>query len=98
MGFSVTFRLNNPHTAGAAFTFDYDAHNDGPDDPSGHIDHVEVWGTSSKPVDENFSALDTKTGETYSTTVDVPALSAGRYDVSVTIPGSPGAGSTIEVV
>ena len=98
MAFTVTLQLSNPHMAGSAFTFDYDAHNDGPDEPNGHIDHVQVWGTSTKPVDEQISALGTRTGETYSTTVDVPPLSAGLYDVSVEIPGSLGAGSTIEVV
>jgi len=97
MGFTVTFRLNNPYPAGSPITFEYDAHNDGPDEPVGHLDQVQVWGISSKPLDVMISAFATVTGETYTTPVEVDPLPAGHYDVSVTIPSSAGAGTTIIV-
>ncbi len=97
MGFTITFRIPNPVAAGRPFSFDYDARNDGPDDP-GHIDHIQAWGSDgSQPLDVRISALATVTGQTYTTTVDMPALTPGIYDVSVSIPGSLGAGSNIHV-
>jgi hypothetical protein len=93
-----TIYLGNPQTAGQAFRIQYSATNAGADDP-GHVDHVDVWDIhNTKLVDQDVQAPATQGGGEYGCFVDIPALGAGEYDVSITIAsGTASAGGTIVV-
>jgi hypothetical protein len=100
MGFTFDeshFNLGNPHSAGQPIRVNYEVDNTGPDD-SGHSDYVQVWGSDgTKHLDRYESAPASITGGRYGVFVDVPALQAGYYDISVTLPDGTAAGSTIIV-
>lgn len=91
--------LGNPQIAGQAFRIEYSATNTGPDDTSGHVDHVEVWDIhSTKIVDQDVQAPATAAGGGYGCFVDVPALATGEYDIAIAIAhGAASAGATIVV-
>jgi hypothetical protein len=98
----MAFRLqkinvDNPRPAGQDFVVVYEVLNDGPDEPA-HDDHIRVWGSDgSQPVDVNSTVDSIDAGFTYMAPIEVPALAAGYYDVSVTFPDGSGAGDTIIV-
>jgi hypothetical protein len=100
MGFyldSSYIQLYNPYTAGQDFRVTYEVDNGGPDDP-GHYDYVQLWDSSgTKWIDRNEQAPASTAGGRYGVVVDVPALQAGYYDISITLPDGTSAGSTIIV-
>lgn len=100
MGFEILqsdIHLNNPHAAGSPFKIDYLVSNLGPDDP-GHVDHIQVWGSDgTQHVNERRDIQPTQTGGRYGVIVDIPALPAGIYDISITLPDGSAAGSSIVV-
>jgi hypothetical protein len=67
--------------------------NEGPDEPP-HEDHLRVWGSDgSRPVDTRSRMDEVDAGTAYVSRIEVPALAAGKYDVSVTFPDGAGAGT-----
>jgi hypothetical protein len=89
--------VDNPRPANEAFTVVYEVKNDGPTEPA-HEDHLRVWGSDgSQPVDLHHSIGEVDAGFVYMSRIEVPALPAGYYDVSVTFPDGSGAGDTIIV-
>jgi hypothetical protein len=100
MGFSFgqdDIKISNPEPANQPFSFNYEATNNGPDDP-GHYDHVQIWGSDGTViVDEYISAPATSAGGLYGAIVHVPALEPGYYDVAITLEDGTAAGTTIIV-
>jgi hypothetical protein len=89
--------VQNPRPAGQAFVVSYEVLNEGPDEPP-HEDHLRVWGSDgSRPVDTRSRMDEVDAGTAYVSRIEVPALAAGKYDVSVTFPDGSGAGDTIVV-
>ncbi len=88
---------NNPYPANAGGRVSYRVSNLGPDEPSGHQDHIQMWGTSGKPVDEMRTVPATVAGGAYGVLIDLPSLNAGYYDLSVTLPDGTATGTTVIV-
>jgi len=100
MGYEILqsdINLHNPRPAGTPFKIDYRVTNTGPDD-SGHVDHIQVWGSDgTQHVNERRNIQPTQAGQRYGVIVDIPALSPGIYDISITLPDGNAAGSSITV-
>ncbi len=89
--------VQNPRPAGEPFVVGYEVQNDGGDEPA-HDDHIKIWGSDgSQPVDTVSTIGPIDAGFIYLAPIEVPALTPGYYDVSVTFPDGTGAGDTIIV-
>lgn len=96
--FSQTdIQVHNPYPANEAFRLVYEVEVTDTDDP-GHYDYVQMWGSDgTKWLDQNESAPETPAGGRYGVFIDIPALPAGYYDISITLPDGTAAGATIIV-
>ena len=99
MSFTIDFshiEQNNPFPAGTDRLV-YNVTNNGPDDP-GHQDHVQMWGSDGTVyIDKNFDTPACDAGSLYGIFLDVAALAAGYYDLSVTLPDGAALGTTVIV-
>ena len=91
--------LSSSYPAGTPFAFDFEVHYSGSTNTTGHTDHVEISDhQNAKVVDDQISAPPLSPGQDYQSVVQVPALTAGTYDVAVTVAGGAASnGATIHV-